>query len=190
MGSKFTFNPVTRIIQATQVPTLQGGEMKSIVDVQVDIYSDAKEDYLSDPEFSKLQFPIRTVGGDPIDPAESERLGDAYFLDSTWKIRPYESNHVFQITGNIFSEDGTDPFTFTVGSYNVSIRSKFSQLILTRDYTKLTAVHFNKRIITESGVETIYDTDGTTILGQFQLKDKDGNNVTMPTQVVAQRIPV
>lgn len=123
MGSKVTFDPTTRIIQVDQAPV--DGVVD--LDVKIDLYSDGKEDWVSEANLIPYPFPIRSVGGDPL-PGD-KALGATFFLDSTWKIRPYEGSHVLNVNGNLYSEDGTSPFTPTIGSYNVTIISAVSSLV-------------------------------------------------------------
>ena len=137
MGIHVTFYPITRIIQIDKVPSLVNGEYINELDFTVDVYSDGKEDYKTESEFSKVKFPIRVVGGDPT--VGSESLGASFFLDSTWKIRPYESNHRNILEGNIYSEDGRSIWSHTIGAYNVSNEIKFTNLIniVTSDQSSL-----------------------------------------------------
>ena len=123
MGAKVSFNATTRIIQITQAPV--GGEID--IDVKIDLYSDGKEDWITDSNLTKAYFPIRSVGGDPL-PGE-KALGATFFLDPAWKIRPYEGTHVLNVNGNLYSEDGSSPFTPTIGAYNVTIISAVSSLV-------------------------------------------------------------
>lgn len=123
MGTKVSFDPVTRIIQVTQAPV--DGVIE--IDVQEDIYSDGKEDYKTDANFSKVSFPIRAVGGDPL--PGSKVLGDTYFLDETWKIRPYAASHVLTVNGNFYAEDGSDIFIDPIGAYTVRIQQVVSNLV-------------------------------------------------------------
>ncbi len=96
-------------------------------DVQRDIYSYGKEQWLEQLELNKFYIPIRAVGGDPL-PGEKV-LGDTYFLRPDWKIKPYEGSHVLEVNGNLYSEDGTSPFVTTEGTYNVTIISTVSNLV-------------------------------------------------------------
>lgn len=88
------------------------------VDVQVDLYSDAKEHWLTTTD-NKFNFPFRTVAGDPI--AAGKLFGDGYFLTNGWKIRPDEVDHELLIDGNLFLDEGETPGLFvpTVGGFTV-----------------------------------------------------------------------
>ena len=124
----FTYNKiqvdnVSRVITVISAPV--DGEIK--LDVKVDLYSDLKEIWLNNIEARRLKVPITPVGGDDLPGAD--KLGSTYFLDPTWKIRPYEANHRFLVDGNIYSPDGTSPFIFTVGAYNVLLENKVSNLV-------------------------------------------------------------
>lgn len=123
MGSKVTFDPITKIIQIDEAPV--DGVVE--IDVKIDLYSDGKEDWVSTPSLTMISFPIRNVGGDPL-PGD-KALGATFFLDNAWKIRPYEGDHRLLVNGNLYSEDGTSPFTQVVGSYNVMVEIIVSSLV-------------------------------------------------------------
>lgn len=127
MGLKVTADPFTRLIQVTLAPVLENGDMVVDLDIQEDIYSDLKEDWVSNEILRKLKFPVRAVGGDPL--PGSKVLGDTYFLASDWKIAPYEGSHRFRVNGNFYSEDGTSPFRTTVGNYNLFLEQTVSSLV-------------------------------------------------------------
>ena len=122
MGVKVTFHPDTRIIQVDVAP------VDGIIDLDfgIDIYSDGKEDWITTPSLTYMTFPIRTVGGDP---RPGGFLDATYFLDPTWKIRPYEGNHWFRLVGNLFAEDGSNPYVATIGTYNVQTTNTVSSIV-------------------------------------------------------------
>jgi len=113
MGIKVTFDGINKIIQVDLAPV--GGEVT--IDVAADLYSDMKEDWISDPILNRLRTPIKVIGGQPT--SGSDKAGDIYFLDPAWKIRPYEGDHRLILNGSLFSDDGTSVFTFTVGTFQV-----------------------------------------------------------------------
>jgi hypothetical protein len=88
------------------------------VDVQVDLYSDAKEHWLTTDD-SKFEFPFRTVAGDPI--GGGKYVGDHYFLGNGWKIRPQEADHTLSVDGNLWLDEGEtgEIFVPTVGAFTV-----------------------------------------------------------------------
>lgn len=98
------------------------------VDVQVDLYSDAKEHWLTDSVAIGFDFPIRVVGGDPLD--EVRTLGTTYFLTNGWRVRPDEANHRLVVTGNLYVDGGgVNPFVPTVGSFNVVVELQTSNIM-------------------------------------------------------------
>ncbi len=123
MAAKVTFDAINKIIQVTIAPV--GGVVT--LDVKIDIYSDGKEDWLASSVLSKRKFPVRAVGGDAL--PGSKTLGSTFFLLYGWKIRPYESSHTLYINGNLYSEDGSSPYTSTVGTFNIAIVSSVSSLV-------------------------------------------------------------
>jgi len=123
MGNKVIFDPIERLIIITSLPV----DGVITIDVNTDIYSDGKEDWLIDTNLTKMIFPIGVVGGDPI--SDSKNLGATFFVKNGWKIKPYEDNHTLIIVGNIYSDDGTSPFVSTDGTFNVSIQREVSNII-------------------------------------------------------------
>ena len=125
MGAKATFDPVTKIIKLTEAPD---GDGNVFLDVQVDLYGDMKEDWLNDPSLRWATPPITSVGGNPL--PGSKTLGDTYFLDSEWKIEPYDADQVLTVNGNFYSQDGTSVYIKpSGGSYAVQIESVVSNLV-------------------------------------------------------------
>lgn len=96
-------------------------------DVLVDLYSDAKEHWLADSVAIGFDFPIRAVGGNPL-PGANE-LGRTFFLANDWKIRPDEVGHQLNVNGNLYSEDGSNPYVPTLGNFNVFVNSTVSNLV-------------------------------------------------------------
>ncbi|MHA1950745.1 MAG: hypothetical protein ACW99G_12260 [Candidatus Thorarchaeota archaeon] len=97
------------------------------LDVQIDLYSDWKED-VKIGDNGKHPIAFRNVGGDPI--SDTQNLGATYFLLNGWKIRPYEGDHQLDITGNLY----TDPFGEqiiipTLGDYTVLVNMQVSNLV-------------------------------------------------------------
>jgi len=92
------------------------------IDIQIDLYSDAKEHWLSGGVAMGYNFPFRGVGGDDIDIVSGTKIPLYAFLVDNWKIRPQEANHTLNVTGGILLVDGGgDPFVNTLGSYVVRI---------------------------------------------------------------------
>ncbi len=117
--SKFIFDGVNRLF------IVRSGITE--IDVQVDLYSDWKE-VLREGDNTKYLQALSTIGGDPL--TLGRTLGDTYFLENGWKIRPYEGeNHVLRIDGNLFSRDGSGSVIPTTGNSNVLVESFVSNLV-------------------------------------------------------------
>lgn len=158
MASKVTFNPTTRRIEVTLAPDVDG---LIPIDVQIDLYSDGKEDWLADATLNKMRFPIRPIGGDTI---PGGILGDTYILENGWRIQPYEGNHTLAITGNIFPE--TEPLVVpTIGAYRTRVNERVSTLveIVETGVSGLTGSESTALINIDSNVSTI-QTDLATLL--------------------------
>lgn len=44
-------------------------------------------------------------------------------------MRPYEGNHTLQLDGNVYTREGDVPIVNTIGSYNVLVNMKTSNLV-------------------------------------------------------------
>jgi len=99
-------------------------------DVKIDLYSDAKEHWLSGGAAMGFLFPIRVIGGDPV--GGGKFAGDLYFLRDGWKIRPDEADHTLTITGNLFLDEGEvgNLIVPTVGDFTVVTIAERSNLVL------------------------------------------------------------
>lgn len=88
------------------------------VNVKTDLYSDAKEHWLTTAD-SKFDFPFRTIAGDFL--GGVKYFGDGYFIRNGWKIRPCEEDHTFTIDGNLFLDEGEPPGIVvpTLGDFTV-----------------------------------------------------------------------
>jgi hypothetical protein len=121
---KVTFYPETKLIVVNYGVTT--------LDVKADLYSEAKRQWLTNPELNKLRFPFRTVGGDPL--GGNLSAGSYFFFQNQlgWRIRPYEGDHTLTIVGNLFPEDPDQPmFIPTLGNYTVVINLMTSSLTQT-----------------------------------------------------------
>lgn len=111
-----TFNGETKIMK------IDGGVTS--IDVQ-EIYSRWK-DWLIDQDNIKYLPAFRYVGGDPT--VNGQRLGTTYFLTNGWRIEPFSGDHVLVISGNIFTDESTNPFVKPSGMFNILITNQFSNL--------------------------------------------------------------
>jgi len=109
--SEVSFDGINRLIIA--------GTGTTALDV-ASMYSRWKE-WVATSDNSKFLPAFSVVGGDPT--IEGQYMTSYFFLENGWKIRPYEGNHVLNVSGIVLSRDGQSPFVTTLGNYNVSIRS-------------------------------------------------------------------
>ena len=127
MGAHANFDPVTKLITLTTAPDVDGNVT---LDTLIDLYSDAKEDWLADPVLRrKFALPFRVIGGDAL--GGGLDAGAYFFLrnDLGWRIRPYEAHHNLTISGNLYAQDVNLPITVpTIGPYTVSFRLNTSSL--------------------------------------------------------------
>jgi len=126
MGAHATFDPVAKLITLATAPDVNN---EVSLDVLIDLYSDAKEDWLANPFFRGFALPFRTIGGDDL--GGGLDAGAYFFLrnDLGWRIRPYEASHDLTITGNLYANDVNLPISVpTLGPYTVSFRLTTSSL--------------------------------------------------------------
>ena len=163
MGIKATFDVTNLLVILDQVAP--DANDKVSIDVKVDLYSDAKEDWLAEPSYAGIEFPFLTIGGDDL--GGGLTAGDYYFLrtDLGWRIRPYEATHEVTLVGNLYAVDPDDPLTTPVlGAYTVGVFFERSQLTQTLEInsgsglsaaqdTVLTELH--RRLGLESGTPMV-----------------------------------
>jgi hypothetical protein len=99
------------------------------IDIKVDLYSDAKEDWKDDASLTKFRFPLNAIGGQDL--GGGQKISSYITLLYGWKIRPHEDNHTLTVTGNVITSDASSPFVPTIGNYNVTIYSQVSSNSLT-----------------------------------------------------------
>ena len=167
MANKVTFDHTNRLIIITEAPDSSGAVE---IDVIVDLYSDAKEDWLADATLNKFKFPFRVIGGDAT--VGDQIIEPYFFLMYGWQIRPYEEDHILTVTGNLFVDGGGNPFVPTIGAYTVMINqiTTITRVDASGGWSAaqrdlVLALHQNKMITDpDTGVITVYDADGVTPL--------------------------
>ena len=65
------------------------------IDVVADLYSDAKEDWKTNPLLNKFIFPMVAIGGQGI--GGGQKVSTYVILRNGWKIRPHEANHTLTV---------------------------------------------------------------------------------------------
>lgn len=113
----FIFDGINKIIQITSGTTFFTVK---------DCYNDWK-DWVITENNTIYEQAFRYVGGDPL--PGSKALGVTYFLMNGWKIRPASENHTLNVDGNLYTEDGSSPFTSVIGNYSVMVISSVSTLV-------------------------------------------------------------
>lgn len=98
-------------------------------DAVIDLYSDAKEDWLSNALLNKFKFPIVAIGGQGI--GGGQVISPYIMLRYGWKIRPQETDHTLTVAGNLITDDESSPFVNVLGDYQVTIKSIVSANSLT-----------------------------------------------------------
>lgn len=177
---KFTVDYNNRLFICTEAPDSSG---LVEVDVVIDLYSDAKEEWYAevDPVLNGFKFPIKVIGGDAT--VGTQIIEPYFFLQYGWQIRPYEEDYILQVTGNLFVDGGGNPFIPTIGAYTVMINQITT---ITRveagggwsaaERDLVLSLHRNKMITDpDTGILTVYDADGVTPLVSGNIfEDKDG----------------
>jgi hypothetical protein len=71
---------------------------------------------------SKYGIAMVQVGGDDIDVVAGTKIPVYIYLQDGWKVKPKEAHHTLAVTnGILLTDDSSDPFTNTSGSYIVRI---------------------------------------------------------------------
>jgi hypothetical protein len=127
MAAKMTYDTSNRIF------ILNSGVVD--FDVVVDLYSDAKEDWMSNMLLNKFKFPLVAIGGQSI--GGGRTISPYIMLRYGWKIRPQETDHTLTVAGNLITDDETAPYVNVLGDYQVIIKSIVSANSLTASGTAL-----------------------------------------------------
>lgn len=134
------------------------------VNVETDLYSDAKEHWLATTD-NKYNFPFRAVAGDPISPVKF--LEGVFFLTSGWKIRPDEADHELLIEGNLYLDEGETPGLIipTLGGYTVlaTIERSSDARAVVVDQDDLVRETRKTQYLIETGIRTDHGGVGTLI---------------------------
>lgn len=96
LAHKVVFDPELKLIR------INAGV--DAIDVQVDVYSAAKE-WLLLEDNARNAPPLRSVGGDPL--PGGVPLGRTFFLINGWRVLV---DHAVVFTGNLYSEDFASPY--------------------------------------------------------------------------------
>lgn len=178
MGGKVLYDPETKLIIVTGEPV--GGRLS--LDVQVDLYSDAKEDWLANGYLSRFTFPWLSIGGQPT--GGGDVAGQLYFLrnDLGWRIRPHGSDHEMSLKGNIYPNDATLPvfiqptgtnsaFVATTLTHKADTVGEDGMTVTQTEWLSTTEKILSNRVVTDpiSGTETIFEDDGITVFLQAEL---------------------
>ena len=189
MGAKVTFLTPQKQIQPTTSPDSDG---IISIDMQVDVYSDGKEDWTdSDYDLNKFKFPIEAIGGNPV---AGGTLGTTYVISEDWHFLPYDTDHTFVVEGNVYTEDGS---TLVDAGSDATISVELATtlnppglgLTIIQDtvLANILKMTVNKQTLDSDGVLTIYDDDGITTLYTQTVTDKDGNVITLDDGTPARR---
>lgn len=100
------------------------------LDLRADLYGAAKRAWRINPDLASLRFPIRAVGGIPINPNLGIYVPSYFYLLYGWRLRPWEGTHTLRLSGGILLTDEYDsPIVPTLGDYNAMIC--YSQPVVT-----------------------------------------------------------
>lgn len=175
MGARVTFDAVNRIIQVTAAPVAGVSSLEMLVD----LYSDAKEDWRVDSDLIKHTFPFRIIGGENIGGGDVAPpflfLQNQASAAAGWRIRPFDSGHDLTITGNLVAEDPTLPVLVpTVSGNTVLVRAqaflaqKAGVSLAQSDLDRLVLMEkvLRNKMYTDpaTGLMTLFDDDGITPL--------------------------
>lgn len=114
----FTFDGVNKLI------ILDSGTTSFAV---TDLYSRWKEWVILSDNAKFLPAFSSSLGGNAL--GGGAFLGQYYFIQNGWTVRPQEASHALTVTGNIFPiPESAETFTPTVGAFNVQIVQQVSSL--------------------------------------------------------------
>jgi hypothetical protein len=99
-----------------------------VVTITTDTELDVKDlwsrwvDWWLTSDNSKYGLAMEQVGGNDIDTVAGTSIPIYIYLQDGWKIKPKEANHTLAVTnGILLTDDSSDPFVNTTGSYMVRV---------------------------------------------------------------------
>ena len=115
MGIRVSANTLTRLIEVTEAPVIPAGQSVALqtLDVQIDVYSDLKEDWLNlVPGIKRgTVFPlVNSVSANTNLPGgRKEPTFTRIRNDLGWRFLPFDSDHELTLLGNLLPFDDTLP---------------------------------------------------------------------------------
>jgi len=159
MGVKATFDTANRLIIITEAPVIPPGAIvaQQTIDVEIDLYSDAKEDWETNigGNFRKNRFLFSTAesAGSPLPGGQVEPAFFRFRNDLGWRLLPYDSDHELTLIGNIVPADPDLPiFASRPGR----------TILIFRDGSQVAQMTTNTTIDAVSQVPEIQDIHGQT----------------------------
>lgn len=115
MGVKADFDTANRLVVITEAPVVPAGAVvaQQTIDVEIDLYSDAKEDWElnADGNKRKNRFPFNTAesAGSELPGGQVEPAFFRFRNDLGWRILPFDSDHELTLIGNLVPADPNLP---------------------------------------------------------------------------------
>lgn len=153
MGAKVTFDTNNRLMIVTEAPVINDGAVvaQQTLDIEIDFYSDAKEDWRLNAtgKFRGNVFPFVTaesagalLPGGQVEPAFF-RLRN----DQGWRILPYDTDHELTILGNVVPVDSSLPIMAPRAGRTILIFRDGSQVAQMTDTTVAAAVDNTPKLV-------------------------------------------
>ena len=178
MGAKITFDATNRKFVVLGPPNNEG---VIEIDLQIDLYSDGKEDWLDDvtyPDLSKVQFPVDAIGGQQFG---AETLAVSYLILHGWTFKPYEGDHTLRLVGNIGTAEGWELVDDTIGNYRVRVENRVSSINTLSDTSFLQGATYGGSV----AVDVVNGQAGTDY--PIGVRGTPSNNLTDAIQIAQNR---
>ncbi len=159
---KVTFDGINKLILIN--------EGESSIDVEIDIYSNWKE-WVQYEDNGKFVEALSTTGGDPL-PGSLE-IGSTFFLENGWKVK-YNgvSDITIDITGNLFTRDGSSPYLGTGLNISVNIISSTSSEVR---FVDLDTLAINNELVASN----VWSENISGTLASILLQDASNNTAVL-----------
>jgi hypothetical protein len=193
MGAKITFDATNRRFVVVGPPDSEG---IIEIDLQIDLYSDAVEDW-KNPAYSDLagmNFPIDAIGGNPFG---AKTLGISYLIKNGWAFTPYEADHKMVLIGNIGTQTGWELVDDTIGAYRVRVENDVSAIVslqnagtIESDSSRARKILTNRQEMVDTGGDVrirTWDDDGTTVLEENIVTDPNDNDPALDSGASTKR---
>lgn len=153
MGLKATYHTDTRLLEITEAPVVPAGAViaQQTIDVEIDLYSDGKEDWNANigGNYRGNIFPWVTAvsAGQALPGGQAEPAFFRFRNDLGWRLLPFDSDHELTLLGNFVPFDEGLPVIAARPGRTILVFRDGSQVAQMRTEQVAEAVDQSSRVV-------------------------------------------